>query len=704
MKFSCVILCATLFMFSYCKEKEKTPLTYPVTHAIEKEDMYFDVIVKDPYRWLEHLDTDSTQQWIANQNKVTNDYFSKIPYLSNIRSRLRDLWNYEKYGAPFRAGNCVYYFRNNGLQNQSALYKKGASNQEDEVFIDPNLFSSDGTISLGNLSFSKDGSLLAYEISEGGSDWRKIVVMDAKSKKIIGDTIVGVKFSNISWNGVDGFYYSSYGKVTGNYLSEKTIHHKLFYHKVGTPQASDVAVFGGEKMPYRYVNGAVTEDQQYLVVEAANTTSGNDLYIKKINDKKEKFSVVVKDKNANFSIVYAEGNKLWISTDFEAPNGKLISCEFGNFAVWKTIIPESTMALHIATAGTYFFAHYLKDATSEVKQFSKEGTFIQSVKLPDVGTASGFSGNYDDTLVYYSFTNYIYPSSIFEINLKNNQQKLYVEPTVKFSTDDYITKQVFYTSSDGVKIPMIISHRKDLNLSKAHPLLLYGYGGFNISITPKFSVGNLFFMEQGGILAVPNIRGGGEYGKNWHLAGTQKNKKQVFLDFIAAAEHLINEGFTSKDLLAIEGRSNGGLLVGACMTMRPDLFKVALPSVGVLDMLRYHQFTSGAGWAYDFGTAQDNKDMFEYLYSYSPLHNVVDTCYPATLVTTADHDDRVVPSHSYKFIAALQAHQQCKHIPTLIAIEKNAGHGAGKPTQYVIEEWVKKWGFLFWNMGIEKLP
>lgn len=675
--------------------------SYPVTKKVEQTDEYFGTKVQDPYRWLEDDMSEETKSWVKEQNKVTDAYLDRIPFRSNIKNRLKELWNYEKYSAPFKEGGYTYFYKNDGLQNQSVLYRQKGDDAP-QVFLDPNKFSVDGTSSLQGISFSKDGSLAAFQISEGGSDWRKVVVIDARTGKKIDDTLRDVKFSGTSWYKNDGFYYSSYDKPKGSQLSEKTQVHKLYYHKLGTPQSQDKLIFGGEQLQRRYVGGGVTEDETMLVISAANATYGNELYLLDLTKKDAPIVPVVTGFDHEQDVVYNEGKKLYILTNQGAPNRRLVTVDADKPepANWKTLIPEGEFPLSISTCGRKLFAQYIAHAVSKVYQYSLEGVKEKEIALPGLGTAGGFGGKMDETELYYSYTSYVYPTTIFKYNIASGKSELYKQAGVKFDPSQYESKQVFYKSADGEKVPMILTYKKGTVLNGKNPTLLYGYGGFNVSLTPSFSVSNLVFMENGGVYAVANLRGGGEYGDKWHNAGTKMQKQNVFNDFIAAAEYLIAEKYTSKDYLAIAGGSNGGLLVGACMTQRPDLYKVCFPAVGVMDMLRYNKFTAGAGWSYDYGTAEDSKEMFEYLYKYSPVHNVKKANYPATMVTTGDHDDRVVPAHSFKFASALQAGQTGGN-PTLIRIETKAGHGAGKPTDMIIAEQADKWAFLFWNMGLK---
>jgi len=640
---------------------------------------------------------------------VTFGYLDQISYREEMKDKLTELWNYEKVGAPFEEGDYTYFYKNNGLQNQYVIYRfktTEGSMDEAEVFLDPNTFAKDGSTSLGGINFTNDGSLCAYQISEGGSDWRKVIVINAETKEQIGDTLVDVKFSGLSWRGNEGFYYSSYDKPEeGSQLTAMTDMHKLFFHRMGTAQSEDELIFGGEKMKRRYVGGYVTEDDQYLIITAAESTTGNELYVQKLGGD-NMIKSVVSGFESDQSVIHTEGDVLYIKTNMNAPNGRVVKTTFDNMdpETWTDVIPETENVLTIGTAGGKFFATYMIDAIHKVYQFNTGGEMEKEIELPGPGSVGGFGGRWDDNELYYSFTSYVYPGTTFKFNIETGASELYRKSAVDFDSEQFESKQVFYTSKDGTKVPMIITYKKGIELDGTNPTMLYGYGGFNISLTPRFSTSNIIWLEQGGVYAVANLRGGGEYGEEWHQAGTLMNKQNVFDDFIAAAEYLIAEKYTSSSKLAIHGGSNGGLLVGATMTQRPDLMAVALPAVGVLDMLRYHQFTAGAGWHTDYGTADDSKEMFEYLLGYSPLHNVeAGVNYPATMVTTGDHDDRVVPAHSFKFAAELQA-KYSGSTPMLIRIETNAGHGAGKPTDKIIQEQVDKWAFCLFNMGYESLP
>ena len=701
-----VILLVVGILLTACKKEEPLmTVTYPETKKVDTVDVYFGTAIKDPYRWLEDDRSEETGAWVKAQNEVTFGYLNAIPFKNELKNRLEQIWNFEKVGSPFKEGNYTYFYKNDGLQNQYVLYRQ-KDNENVEVFLDPNTFSKDGTISLGEMDFSNDGSLVAYSISEGGSDWRKIIVLNTETKEIVGDTINDVKFTRISWKGNDGFYYSSYDKPKGSELSAKTDQHKLYYHKLGTKQKDDKVIFGAiESQKRRYVGGSVTDDDRFLFISAAESTSGNELYMLDLTNPNNKIIQITTGFENDHSVLENNNDKIYIVTNLNAPNKKIVTVDAKNPTPenWIDFIPETKNVLSPSKGSGFIFAHYMVDAVSQVKQYDYNGKLIREILLPGLGSANGFRGKKEDEILYYSFTNYIVAGTSYKLNPKDGTSEVYIKPAIDFNPDDYESKQVFYTSKDGTKIPMIITYKKGLKMNGKNPTILYGYGGFNISLTPSFSIANAVWLENGGIYAVPNIRGGGEYGKVWHDAGIQLKKQNVFDDFIAAAEYLIQEKYTSSNYLALRGGSNGGLLLGAVMTQRPELAKVVIPAVGVLDMLRYHTFTAGAGWAYDYGTSDQSKEMFEYLKAYSPLHNVKEGVeYPATLITTADHDDRVVPAHSFKFAAELQAKQTGKN-PVLIRIETNAGHGAGTPVTKQIEQATDVFSFILYNMGIKKL-
>ncbi len=702
MNYKTLFTVTTAVAFSFMNAQKNT-LPYPKTDKINHTDTYFGQNVQDPYRWLEDDMAENTKEWVKKQVAYTNNYLEKIPFREDLRKQLKDIWNYEKIGAPFVEGDYTYFYKNDGLQAQSVLYRTDKSGKT-EVFLDPNQFSKDGTTSLSGLSFYKTGTLVAYNISEGGSDWNKIIILDAVTKKQIDETIIDVKFSGASWLSDEGFFYSSYDKPDGSALSAQTDTHKVYFHKLGTQQSQDKLIIGGPEFKRRYMSAYVSDDARFVILNAANATNGNELYIKDLSKKDADFTPIQTGYNYNTNIVETEGDEIFVITDKNAPNMKLQKFNINNPSVWTDVIPETQNVLSLSTAGGYFFAKYMKDAVSFVQQYSYDGKLVREINLPGKGTASGFSSKKKNKDLYYSFTNYITPGTTYKYNIESGKSEIYQKPQVKFNPENFVSEQVFYTSKDGTKVPMMISYKKGLKLDGKNPTILYSYGGFNISLTPAFSVVNAIWMENGGVYAVPNIRGGGEYGKKWHDAGTKMEKINVFDDFIAAGEYLQKKGYTSKEYMALSGRSNGGLLVGATMTMRPDLAKVAFPGVGVLDMLRYNKFTAGAGWSYDYGTAEDNKEMFEYLKSYSPVHNVKKgVCYPSTMIITSDHDDRVVPAHSFKFGAELQEKQSCNN-PILVRIEMNAGHGAGRSTDQVIGENTDLLGYALYEMGIKKLP
>lgn len=668
---------------------------YPSTQKVDTIHNYFGTEVPDPYFWLEDDRSKETEDWVNAQNKVTNHYLSQIPYHQETTKELTKLWNYEKISTPFQKNGITYFYKNNGLDNHSILFAKDGNNEVE--ILNPNTFSDDGSTSLAGTYFSPNGKYLGYLISENGSDWRKAIVKDLKTGEIISDTLSNLKFSPITWKGDEGFYYSSYDKPNGSALSTKTDQHKVYYHRLGTPQSQDKVIFGKDEK-YRYIYPQISKNNKYLFISAANTTSGNKVFIKDLSTGKT--TTLVDYLDADYHLVDSKDDELYIYTNDEAPNGKLIriNAKKPQIKNAKTIIPTNEMSLSMSKGGGYLFAHYLKDAITEIIQFDYQGNKVRKIELPENSSVYGFSGDEDNDILYYSYQNYISPKAVNSFSPQTGISNIFWEPKLQFSPSDFTSKQVFYYSKDGTKIPMIISHKKGIKIDGKSPTILYGYGGFNVSLTPSFNPAMLHWMNKGGIYAVPNIRGGGEYGKEWHIAGTQLQKQNVFDDFIAAAEYLIKEKYTSSEHLAIRGRSNGGLLVGAVMTQRPDLIKVALPGVGVLDMLRYHTFTAGAGWSYDYGTADQSVEMFNYLKGYSPLHNInSDTKYPATMVLTADHDDRVVPAHSFKFGATLQE-KQAGEAPILIRIETDGGHGAGLSTEKAIQAASDELSFAWYHL------
>ncbi len=692
-------LLLTGLVFSSCNQKKQQ--VYPVSQKGNVVDTLFGTAVPDPYRWMENDTTQQTADWVKAQNEITFGYLEHIPFRDKIRERLEKVYNYERLTAPFKEGDYIYFYKNDGLQNHSVLYRKKGESGAPEIFLDPNTFSKDGTTRLAGISFSKDGSRIGFQISKGGADWTEAIVINASDKKLLEDTLRDIKFSGIAWKGNEGFYFSTYEKPKGSQLSAKTQNHKLYYHKVGTPRSQDQLVFGDDQNPRRYVGGYLTEDERFLVISAANSTTGNELYIQDLKAPNRKLITVVNNFNNNHNVMANEGDRLIIETNLNAPNSRVAEADFKKPTPenWKDIIPESENVLSASTGGGKIFASYLVDVKTEVKQFDLKGKLERVIELPGMGTASGFGGKENEKEIYYAFTSFTYPPTIFKYDVASGKSALYEKPKIDFNSDEYETKQVFYNSKDGTRIPMFITYKKGMELNGKNPTLLYAYGGFSISLTPSFSTSRIVWLENGGIYAQPNLRGGGEYGEKWHLAGTKMNKQNVFDDFIAAGEYLIKEKYTSTPYLAIQGGSNGGLLVGATMTQRPDLMKVALPAVGVMDMLRYHKFTAGAGWAYDFGTADDSKEMFEYLKKYSPVQALKPgTSYPATLVTTADHDDRVVPAHSFKFAATLQDDNVSTN-PVLIRIDTKSGHGSSNLSK-ALDVTADQYAFTWYNMGV----
>ncbi|MBU6228108.1 MAG: prolyl oligopeptidase family serine peptidase [Cyanobacteria bacterium REEB459] len=672
---------------------------YPPSPRQSHVDVYHGMEVADPYRWLEDSVSEATRQWIRAQNQVTFAYLESLPWRSPIRQRLTQLWNYERYGIPFRQGDRYFYFKNDGLQNQSVLYTLASLEAEPRVLLDPNTLSPDGTVALSGLAVSEDGAWLAYGLSTAGSDWVEWHVRDIDTGGDTGDELRWVKFSSVAWtHDHQGFFYSRYDEPDPGAPAEMVNYYqKLYYHRLGTPQSADQLVYERPDQKEWGFEGTVTEDGRYLVISVWRGTDPHNLvFYQDLSQADSPVIELISQFEANYSLVGNDGYRFWFRSDRNAPRGRLIAIHLHQPQPedWREIIPEGQDTLQsVSLLNHQFVANYLQDAYTALRVYSLEGELVRSVALPSIGSAAGFEGKPQDRETFYSFTSFTTPSTIYHYDLVTGESTPYRQPQVAFNPEDYTTTQVFYPSRDGTAIPLFITHRRDLDLSRPHPTLLYGYGGFNVSLTPSFSVSNLVWMEMGGIYAVANLRGGGEYGEAWHQAGTRRQKQTVFDDFIAAAEWLVAEGYTQPQKLAIMGGSNGGLLVGACMTQRPDLFRAALPAVGVMDMLRFNQFTIGWAWESDYGSPQNPED-FVALYAYSPLHNLrSETAYPATLITTADHDDRVVPAHSFKFAAALQAAHQ-GDAPVLIRIETEAGHGAGKPTSKLIEEAVDRWAFL----------
>ncbi|HSC52702.1 MAG TPA: prolyl oligopeptidase family serine peptidase [Phnomibacter sp.] len=679
-------------------------ITYPKTAKGTQTDNYHGKTVADPYRWLEDDNSADTKAWVVEENAVTEKYLAGIPFRQQVKDRLTELWNYPKYGSPFKKGAYYYFSKNDGLQNQSIIYRQKGLDGKPETFLDPNKLSADGTAALGGLSFSQHHKYVGYMVAQSGSDWQEAFVMDAATGKKLEDQIGWIKFSGLAWKGDEGFYYSRYPKPSEeNTLKGKNEFHQVWYHAIGTKQENDVLIYEDKAHPLRTAFASVTEDGRFLLINTSEGTSGAEIWVKNlVTGANDPFTLLIKGFDTEAGVVDNVGDQLLVHTNADATNYKvvLIDPQNADKAHWKTIIAEKPEMLEsVGTGGGYLFANYLKDASTSVLQVDYSGKLKRTIQLPGIGTATGFGGEKEDKEFFYTYTSFTQPPTIYRYDVGNGKSDLFRKAEVKFNPEEYETKQVFFSSTDGKKVPIFISYKKGIKLDGKNPVIMYGYGGFNIPITPAFSISNLFFMEQGGIYASVNLRGGNEYGEAWHKAGMLENKQQVFDDFIAAGEYLIREKYTSKERLAIRGGSNGGLLVGACMTQRPDLFKVALPAVGVLDMLRYHKFTIGWAWVVEYGSA-DNAQQFPNLYKYSPLHNLKDgTAYPATLITTADHDDRVVPAHSFKFAARLQEAHKGNN-PVLIRIESKAGHGAGKPTSKQIEESTDILSFTMYNLGM----
>jgi len=681
---------------------QKSKLTYPITKKDNTVDTYFGVKVADPYRWLENDTTKETAAWVKAQNKVTSSYLEKIPFRNKLKERLTNLTNYEKIGAPFKKNGKYYFYKNDGLQNQSVLYVQNTLDSEPEVFLDPNKLSEDGTVALTGISFSKDGKYFAYTISRSGSDWREVYVMDIATRKLLDDHIQWAKFSGAAWQG-DGFYYSAYdAPVAGKEFSNVNENHKIYYHKIGEPQSKDVLVYQNPKYPKRFYTASVSEDQQALFIYESGEGRGNALYMKNLTKADAPIEQLASDFNYEYSPIEVIGNKILFTTNFGAPKSKVMVADINSPKLenWKVLVPESTSVLSGAEViGGKLVLTYDKDASNHAFVYNTDGKLLHEVKLPSLGSV-GFSGDKDEKDAFFIFTSFTFPGAVYKYNVDTNESSLYRAPKVNFNPEDFVTEQVFYPSKDGTKIPMFLTYKKGLKKNGSNPVFLYAYGGFNISLNPSFSTFRIPFLENGGIYAQANLRGGGEYGEEWHIAGTKMHKQNVFDDFISAAEYLIANKYTSKSKVAIVGGSNGGLLIGACVNQRPDLFKVAIPEVGVMDMLRYHKFTIGWNWASDYGTSEDSKEMFDYLHAYSPLHTFKKgITYPAIMVTTADHDDRVVPAHSFKYAATLQEASNKKN-PALIRIDSKAGHGSGKPISKVIDEQADIYSFIMYNIGI----
>ncbi len=698
----CMMSCNKKTMVVMPETQVQQKMQYPNTFRDNSViDDYHGTQVADPYRWLEDDNSEETKAWVTEQNTVTFDYLDQIPFRDSLKQRIEKLWNYERFGIPFQEGDYYYYFRNNGLQNQSVLYRVDALDKEDgELVLDPNKFSEDGTSSLGGMSFSDSGQFLAYQVSEGGSDWRTVKVRDVISGDMLEDQLEWIKFSGLSWEG-DGFYYSRYPEPSADgELSAKNEYHSVYYHKLGQEQSADELIFVDKENPQRNAFAVTSSDEKFLILSTSESTSGNELYIKAL-DTEDALQKVVEGFDHDYNFIGNEGNVLYFLSNADAPKMQLLSINYNELKAGNTafdiVIPQGVDVLRSVTlVGGKFFALYMHNASSKISAFDLEGNDLGDVELPGIGTSSRVVGKKKDKIGFISFSSFTEPGKIYSLDTENLSLEVFRSPEVDFNSSEYVTVQKWYKSKDGTSVPMFITHKKGLELDGNNPTLLYGYGGFDIPITPGFSLTRIPIVEAGGIYAVANIRGGGEFGSEWHKAGTQDQKQNVFDDFIAAAEYLIDSGYTNNTKLAIEGRSNGGLLVGACMTQRPDLYQVAFPGVGVLDMLRYHQFTIGWAWATDYGRS-DNPEAFDYLIKYSPLHNVKPNNYPSTMVTTADHDDRVVPAHSFKYISELQ-HQHTGDNPVLIRIDVSAGHGAGMPTDMRIQQAADMLAFMFWEM------
>ena len=701
MKRFIILTASLLLMTSYTSAKK---IKYPKTTKENVVDTYFGVEVKEPYRWLENDTSKATAAWVKEQNKVTGDYLNQIPFKNDLKKRLTSLMNYPKYGSPFKKNGKYYFFKNNGLQNQSVLYCQKDLNSQPEVVLDPNTFSTDGTVALSSVEFSKDGKYLGYCIARSGSDWNEIFVIDMQTGKLLNDHIMWSKSSGISWKG-DGFYYSAFdAPEAGKEYSTKNEYEKIYYHTVGQPQTADKLIYEDKEHALRECYASLTNDERFLFISVTETTTGNGLLMKDLSDPNAKFVELAPGFDNDYYVIDQVNGKLYLQTNWKAPKNRLMEVDPANPSRenWKEILPETADVLESTSIiGGKIIADYMKDASNHLYAYDLNGKKLYEIKLPTLGSVGALSGDKESNEAFYVFTSYTFPPTIYRFDAAKNTSEVFRKAEVSFNSEDYVSEQVFYTSKDGTKVPMSITYKKGMKKDGKNPLMLYGYGGFNISLNPSFSIARVPFLENGGIYVVANLRGGGEYGEAWHLAGTKMKKQNVFDDFIAAAEYLIANGYTSSKKLAIDGGSNGGLLVGACMTQRPDLYAVAIPEVGVLDMLRYHKFTIGWSWTSDYGNSEESKEMFEYLKGYSPLHNVkAGVKYPATMVMTGDHDDRVVPAHSFKFAATLQAANKT-NVPTLIRIDSKAGHGAGKPVGKVIEAQTDMWSFVMWNLGMK---
>ncbi|WP_321286514.1 prolyl oligopeptidase family serine peptidase [uncultured Sunxiuqinia sp.] len=693
-----------LFLVLMCSCSKKKTIDYPVTQKGDVKDTYFETVVEDPYRWLEDDNSEETAEWVKAQNNVTFDYLNSLPNREEIKQQLTKLMDYPRHGTPFKKAGKYFFFKNDGLQNQNVLYITEALNEKAQVVLDPNTFSEDGTIALSGTELSEDGKYLVYMVAKSGSDWNEIFVKDIETGETLSDHIEWVKFSGLAWFD-NGFYYSAYDEPNeGDELSGSNQYQKIYYHKLGTPQNDDQLIRKDDKNPNRMFGAGITDDKRFLLISMSEASHGNALSVKDLTKKGADYIPLMEEINYEFHVQENIGEDLFVLTNYNAPKYRLLKININKPEEkdWVEVIPEGDEILEgTSFVGGKIVANYMEDAHSVVEIYNYDGTYEYEIELPGIGSVGGFSGKKDESVALYSYSSYNTPGEIYQYDFNKKESELFYRPEVTFNPDDFVVKQEFFESKDGTRVPMFIVHKKGIELDGDNPTLLYGYGGFNISLTPTFSATRMAFMQNGGVYAVVNLRGGGEYGEDWHQAGTKLNKQNVFDDCIAAAEHLIAEKYTSKEKLALMGGSNGGLLVGAVVNQRPDLFKVALPAVGVMDMLRFHKFTIGWAWAGDYGTSEDNQEMFDYLYHYSPYHNIrkgVD--YPAVLVTTADHDDRVVPAHSFKYIARLQEYHTGP-MPTLIRIDVKAGHGAGKPTAKVIEEYTDVWSFLFYHLGMK---
>lgn len=698
-----IIPILVMTMMISCSEK---PLQYPPTKKGDVKDTYFGTVVEDPYRWLEDDNSAETAEWVKNQNKLTFEYLAKLPYRAEIRQRLTELMDYPKFDVPFKEAGKYFFFKNDGLQNQSVLYMSDNLDAEPKVLLDPNRLSADGTTALTGIEISPDGKYLIFQVAKSGSDWNEIYAKNIETGEFLKDHLVWVKFSGLSWY-QDGFFYSAYDKPEeGSELSKANEYQKVYFHKIGTEQKDDQLILSDNTNPKMMFGAGMTEDKRFLLISKSLSTSGNALDVKDLSKKNSTFVSLTDSFKYDFAPVNNLGDDIFVRTNYKAPRYRLVKINVNHPEEknWVDVIPEKKDVMESAGfVGGKIVTTYMTDAHSKMEVYSYDGAFVNEIKLPGIGSVSGFSGKKADNVLFYGYTSFNTPGEIYMYDFATGESKLHFRPEVKFNPDDFEVKQEFYASKDGTKIPMFIVHKKGIELNGNNPALLYGYGGFNISLTPSFSVSRIAFMEAGGVLAVVNLRGGGEYGEEWHQAGTKLQKQNVFDDFIAAAEYLISQKYTSSKKLAIQGGSNGGLLIGAVLNQRPDLVKVAFPQVGVMDMLRYQKFTIGWAWASDYGTSDDSEQMFKYLYGYSPYHTIrKDGNYPAVLATTADHDDRVVPAHTFKYMARLQELNPKNKLPLLVRIDSKAGHGAGKPTAKQIDEYTDLWSFMFYHLGMKK--